>query len=255
MVNAAEKGVVAVTRNGEGDFWWFPDWKTAYTHPLIQYGDVICEGPDFIEKNWTRREFPWLLSVLVSPVERSEILVDFKSKGWDNWLRTLDRYRGLLWQKMLDKCQELPTDADTIFATIKRDRLAPNLETRKMAKDPKSTEAATVTETSAGQIVSDAAPASGDAAPAAEKGTTKRQPPVREPKYKNDSIITLLADKDGNPYGKDNNPKRAGSKSAERFAFYTNGMTVEQAIAAGLTRGDLDFDMQKNFISIAAPKA
>jgi len=250
MVEAAEKGVVAVTRNGEGDFWWFPDWKSAYTHPLIQYGDVICEGPDFIERNWTRREFPWLLSVLVDPVERSEILVDFKSKGWDNWILTMDRYRGLLWQKMLDKCKPLPTEAETIFEIIKRDRLAPNLETRKMAKDPKNTEAAATTETNAGQIVSDAAPAS---EATTEKGTTKRKPPVREPKYKNESIITLLADKDGNPYGAENNPKRAGSKSAERFALYTNGMTVEQAIAAGLTRGDLEFDVQKNFIAIKNP--
>jgi len=86
---------------------------------------------------------------------------------------------------------------------------------------------------------------------AAEAGTTKRQPPKREPKYKPDATITLLADKDGKPYGKDNNPKRQGSKSGERFALYTNGMTVDQAIAAGITRPDLDFDVQKKFISIS----
>ena len=91
-------------------------------------------------------------------------------------------------------------------------------------------------------------------APAAE-GTTeekpKRQPPVREPKFKGDMIITMLADKDGNPYSKENNPKRAGSKSGERFALYVNGMSVDQAVAAGLTRADLQHDVDKKFISIS----
>ena len=88
---------------------------------------------------------------------------------------------------------------------------------------------------------------------AVEEGAvkTKRNPPVREPKFKGDMIITMLADKDGNVYSKDNNPKRPQSKSAERFAFYVSGMNVDQAIAAGLTRGDLENDVQKKFISIA----
>ena len=83
------------------------------------------------------------------------------------------------------------------------------------------------------------------------ENTTKRKPPVRQPKHPGDATITLLADKDGNPFGKDNNPKRAGSASAARFANYVNGMTVDQALAAGITRPDLDFDVQKKFISIS----
>ena len=94
---------------------------------------------------------------------------------------------------------------------------------------------------------------SAEAAPAAAAGEekAKRKPPVREPKFKTDMKITLLSDKDGKVYGKDHNPKRAGSKAGERFALYINGMTVDQALAAGITRGDLDFDAQKKFISIA----
>lgn len=88
-------------------------------------------------------------------------------------------------------------------------------------------------------------------AEAAGEEKAKRKPPVREPKFKPDMKITLLSDKDGKVYGKDHNPKRAGSKAGERFALYVNGMTVDQALAAGLTRGDLDFDAQKKFISIA----
>jgi hypothetical protein len=258
MVNASGKGVVAVTRNGEGDFWWFPDWKSAYTHPLIQYGDVICDGPNSIEKNWTRLELPWLLSVLVDPAERADILVDFKSGGWENWVRTLDQYRDRLWHKMLDKCNTPPTDADTIFKLIMRDRLAPTSETRKMsfAKKTEKTDAATVTNDAiTNEVVElDKPVAAADAAPAEKaekkKGTTTRKPPVREPKYSLNATIQLLANSEGVPYGRENNPKRPGSKAHDRFANYVNGMTVEQALAAGLTRQDLDFDIQKHYIVI-----
>lgn len=57
-------------------------------------------------------------------------------------------------------------------------------------------------------------------------------------------------DKEGKKYGKDNNPKRG--KSAERFSKYRDGMTVEEALKAGLTGVDLNWDVQRKFISIAA---
>lgn len=237
MVEVKE-GVVVVTRQGSGDWWLFPTYQAAFEHPVYQFGDAICQGPEFIKKNWVRSELPWLLSELVDPVERANILTEFRDSGWSNWEKTLGRFQDYLWNLMVEKCNIVPTDLETIFEIVVRDRKTPTKETKSMATKDKAAED-TATETTA--------------AAEGEENTTKRKPPVREPKYKPEAKITLLADKDGNPYGKDNNPKRQGSKAGERFALYVNGMTVDQAIAAGLTRADLDFDVQKKFIDIKNP--
>lgn len=47
------------------------------------------------------------------------------------------------------------------------------------------------------------------------------------------------------------NPKRPGSASFDRFAKYKKGMTVAQAIAAGVTRADIDWDSKRDFIKFA----
>jgi len=44
------------------------------------------------------------------------------------------------------------------------------------------------------------------------------------------------------------NPKREGSASHARFALYKNGMTYESALAAGVTNGDIHWDMAHEFI-------
>lgn len=57
-----------------------------------------------------------------------------------------------------------------------------------------------------------------------------------------DAVITMLVTE---------NPKRAGSKSHERFALYVDGMTVAAALEAGLTTGDIRHDVAHNFISLS----
>lgn len=56
------------------------------------------------------------------------------------------------------------------------------------------------------------------------------------------AVITLLVTE---------NPKKPSGGAAARFALYENGMTVGEAIAAGVTSTDLKFDSAKGFISIA----
>lgn len=73
----------------------------------------------------------------------------------------------------------------------------------------------------------------------------------KEPKHAPTSKITMGKDEENKTYGKDNNPKREGTKSAERFANYKDGMTVQAAKDAGLKDGDFDNDLKKGFISIA----
>jgi hypothetical protein len=62
-------------------------------------------------------------------------------------------------------------------------------------------------------------------------------------KYKPTSKIRLLVDK---------NPKRAGSGSYKRFEYYTDGMTVQEALEEGVTPANLDYDNKKEFIKIVA---
>jgi hypothetical protein len=66
------------------------------------------------------------------------------------------------------------------------------------------------------------------------------EPPTGRPRFTDDQRITLLARE---------NPKRGASR--ERFALYRDGMSVGEALAAGITRGDLKWDTDRDFISIA----
>jgi Cu/Ag efflux protein CusF len=47
------------------------------------------------------------------------------------------------------------------------------------------------------------------------------------------------------------NPKREGSAAAKRFALYKNGMTVGEAIKAGVFYADLAWDVGHGLVSIA----
>jgi hypothetical protein len=51
------------------------------------------------------------------------------------------------------------------------------------------------------------------------------------------------------------NPKRQGSASYDRFAAYKDGMTVKDAVAAGVLYADLSWDVGHGFISVSAPPA
>ena len=74
----------------------------------------------------------------------------------------------------------------------------------------------------------------------------------KAPKYPLDAKIVMLADQEGKAYSADNNPKRAGSKSADRFASYGSGVTVTAFLAAGGTTADIDNDIKKAFIKVEA---
>jgi hypothetical protein len=46
------------------------------------------------------------------------------------------------------------------------------------------------------------------------------------------------------------NPKKPGSKTWYRFQMYQTGMTVVQALAAGIEMGDVRWDLAHGFISL-----
>lgn len=94
------------------------------------------------------------------------------------------------------------------------------------------------------------------AAPAAEatKPAAEAAKPEKEVKEKLVAGKPLSAkilfgkDKEGKSYGKDNNPKRR--KAGERFALYTDGMTVQKALDAGISAADIAWDVGKGFITL-----
>lgn len=71
-------------------------------------------------------------------------------------------------------------------------------------------------------------------------------------KFAPNNIIKFLDDKDGSAYGPENNPKRKGSKAHAQFALYHEGMTIEEAYAAGITTAELTYDVEHDFITVTS---
>lgn len=70
-------------------------------------------------------------------------------------------------------------------------------------------------------------------------------------------ILHFGVDKDGKAYSAENSPKK-GDTTKERWAKYRDGMTLSEALAAGLTRSNVRKDRRAGFITIEhveAPEA
>ncbi len=61
--------------------------------------------------------------------------------------------------------------------------------------------------------------------------------------YPEDAKLTLMVEE---------NPKKKGSKSADRFNGYTGADTVGAALAAGVTYQDIAYDVGRGFIKVEA---
>jgi hypothetical protein len=48
------------------------------------------------------------------------------------------------------------------------------------------------------------------------------------------------------------NPKKPGTEAYKRFQRYRDGMTVGEAMRAGIMRDDIRYDIRRNFIAIRA---
>jgi hypothetical protein len=85
-----------------------------------------------------------------------------------------------------------------------------------------------------------------------EKAETKTEAKITRVHLDKTQTILFGADKEGKDYGPKHNPKRDGSKSAERFGKYKANMSIEAALKAGLTTGDIHNDVAKGFITLEA---
>lgn len=217
---------VGVTRNGLGDMYLFSSRAEADKHPIIQYGDVICDGPESLLRQYNRLEMPDLLRRLGDEDFRSEVLT--RARGAVGWEATVVMYSGAIWERMLGASSPPPEDPSEIISIIVRDRIL-SISDRNHTKKETTMAASEKT-----------APKTPEKAPATTIGG-----------YALTSTITMLVDSEGRAYGPDNNPKKAGSKSADRFAKYGNGnITVEQAHKNGVLAADFAYDVNKKFIKI-----
>lgn len=230
---------VAVTRNGLGDLWLFDSFEAADRHPIVQYGDVICRGPECIVKNYTRMEMPDLLRRLGDESFRSEVLMRAASPM--GYQETMVRYSPRVFDMMCSAARRPPESSDEVVSIIVRDRIASITDRKKeRSMTDESTAAAATEEKKASK-----------AAKAPKEPKEPKAPAVRTfGGFTEGQKITLLVDKDGRPYGPENNPKRPGSGSHERFQHYKNGMTVAEAIQAGVTAADLKYDAAHTFIKV-----
>ncbi len=221
---------VAVTRNGLGDFWLFTSAADADLHPIVQYGDVICDGPGSILRQYNRLEMPDLLRRLGDESLRSEILI--KAGGPSGWSETMSRYAPRMWEMMQNIASPPPSNPAEIVSVIVRDRRLSIVESTGREKERKMSDTAEKTETT-------------------EKIEKTKKQPDTVGGYSLSAKITLLVDKNGVKYGKENNPKKPGSATHARFANYADGQTVEEAYKAGVAAGDFSYDVSKGFISIS----
>lgn len=216
---------VAVTRGGSGDLWRLASVKEASNHPIVQYGDAICGTSEDVMACFSPSEMSELAGRLGNPALAQAIA------AWKGRISERDRshYGDQLWKLMRDRASEPPSDPGEIVRIIRSDRVAGTRLTYRLHPQERgplqSKEGLTMSEEN-----------------------TKN---VRAPRYADTAVISLGTDKDGKSYGADNNPKRAGSKSHDRFAAYKDGMTVAEAKAAGITASDLAYDAKNEFISIS----
>lgn len=230
---------VVVTRAGAGDLWLFPDVHTAERHPLRQFGDAMFSNVWEAFDEFRIRELPALLMRVgkdgISATVSSRIDEMTAQGKTDRLIRdalisTMDLE---IWNALVSAASEPPTDPAVVFELVQSDR-------DKGVKSRNTTMAAKKE-----AAVKEAK------APKAPKEVKEKVYGAN--KHKASAVITLGKDKEGKDYGPKNNPKREGSASAVRFALYKNGMTIQKALDAGVSSGDINFDSdaKRGFITIA----
>lgn len=231
---------IAITRDGLGDLWAFGSYSEADQHPIVQYGDPIIEGQNSLIKKVPIGRIPSLMLRLGATdlADRANrLLSDTTNLPHSMRVSRFNELSQFFWAHMVNCAKKVPEDPTTIVTLIRRDRKL-SIEESKMndaAIDTPNTTEAPVKAAKAPKV------------PKEPKAPTE----PKAPKYALSAKIKMLSDKEGKPYGKDNNPKRVGSSSYDRFAHYTDGMTVEQALT-GVKTADIDWDTAKGFIAIEA---
>ena len=188
------------------------------------------ERPRDVLDEYNAREWPSLAELV--GVELNSFDLRILASGRDHEIRAVrERTVEPIWERLQQIAQPALTDPETICEQVSRDKRRTTMAKKEPAEKAVKTESA----------------------PAEKKVSGPRGTPQ-------DAVIRMqLDEKAGKNYGVDHNPKKAGSKGAERFALYTDGMTVGEALNAGVWAADITWDIGKGFIkleggTVKAPK-
>lgn len=223
---------ILVDAGGTGRVWRMPSERDAYWHALYTPGDVVCSSEEHVLSRWGQHDLP-----MVAELTQSEAVVGFVREREAQLRVTTPSDRAAaearaetarrIWPALLAIAQEPPSEDEKLAAELLRAR-------RMATKERVMTDKNATTTAAAGK--------------AADK--TPKEKTVAG--YPATSKLKFGADKEGKPYGKDNNPKRPGTATHTRFAGYRDGMTIAQALETGLTEADVAHDLKKGFVKVAA---
>jgi len=228
---------VAITRDGWGDVWAFEDAETARYHPLIQDADlVVCSATD-VARFWNYLFIGRLFDEVLGDRTRGDAA---RAEMQSDTMRD-ERHARLCeqgWRMLEARAKAPPVQPARICEMVVTDRRQRDEWHRREA-----TRRTTMTETTK----TTATPA---AATTAKAPVAAPAPKTTHGKFALTAKITMGKNAEGKPYGRDNNPKRAGSASADAFALYKDGMTVEQLAKAGVSPADLAWNVEKGFVKV-----
>ena len=215
---------VAVTRGGFGDVWLFDSRTEAFLHPIVQYGDALLLGPEDLVYQYNWLEWNNLRRLAgMEPLPPADLTRR-------QHLAISGQQSGRIFEALLARASRPPSDPQQTCDIVSRDRRLGTMAKKK--EDAPKPPAGTVR-----------------VAPTPKDGDAVSPVGVRGPKgVPLDAVIHMGHNKDGVPFGPDNNPKKPGSKTHGRFALYVQDMTIEQAIAAGIPTADLVYDRDHGFI-------
>lgn len=247
---------VVVTRDGWGDAWKFPTFRSAVDNPIYQYGDLVLsksDSPDRIVKQIGLPAIPLLMQKLRERrLEETTRLVLSATSAmrFDERVTIMSRHASEILAALLRAAREPPTDPGEIVRIVVSDRRLADRGRPTMNDTPDLNPDATpeAPEPKKGRKKKEAA----EGAPASDKPKA----PPRPSRFADSDVVRMGADKEGKPYGPENNPKRPGSESHDRFAKYRDGKTVRENIDAGVRSADIAWDVDHGFIVVeksAAP--
>ena len=226
---------VAVTRNGTGDPWLFDSEEEAYSHPLVQYGDVVVGCPAHLVTRWPVRDLPMVvrLARLGVPGRTLEAEAEQFATAAPSPKLTQQKqeWAARVWPALVAAAQRPPADPRKILELVRKDR-ALHPQVSKESRMAASAEKTEKTEKTKGA----------KAAPFAKSETISGYPLTAK--------VQFGTDKEGNPYGPKNSPKREGTESATRWAGYKAGATVAKCLESGVRRSDVVHDLKKGFITL-----
>lgn len=137
---------------------------------------------------------------------------------------------------------DVPVDPSELFAYCRDHDIDQADVVMSMANDP-SALAVVALETVVGRPIQRGRACLTGSAPVGQERTPPREKHVRPPAPRmNDprKIVSVAQ-----------NPKKVGSASHARYEFYRVGMTVSEALAAGVSKEDIAWDSKKGFIEFA----